>query len=50
MRLIQTSHLARGLRPKRVDVDKPIGFVKRHLRRWWRTQIKRWTVEEAKIV
>jgi len=40
--------LARGLRKKKVDVDKPIGHTKLRLRRWWRREIHRWTSKEVK--
>ena len=40
--------LARGLRKKGVDVDRPEGYIKLHLRRWWRREIARWTILEIK--
>jgi hypothetical protein len=27
-------------RPKKVDVDKPTGYVKTKLKRWWRRKVK----------
>lgn len=40
--------LARGLRPHGADVDKPTGFIKLNLRRWWRRELVRWTRRELK--
>lgn len=40
--------LARGLRPKGVDTDKPEGYIKLKLRRWWRREIARWTKRETR--
>lgn len=39
--------IARGLRPKGADIDKPEGFIKRNLRRWWRREIARRTHSEV---
>lgn len=40
--------LRRTLRPKGVDVDRPEGYIKLKLRRWWRREIGRWTAKEVK--
>ena len=43
--------LAFHRRPKKVDIDRSEGAIKRLLRRWWRVEIKRWTrreIEEAR--
>ena len=39
--------LAGGLRKKGVDIDKPEGYIKLKLRRWWRREISRWTRREV---
>jgi len=41
--------LPRGLRKKGVDIDKPTGYIKLKLRRWWRREIERWTRAEIRI-
>lgn len=42
--------LARGLRPKKVDIDKPNWYTKGQLRRWWRRTIRRQTRKETDAV
>lgn len=36
-------------RPKKVDIDKPYGFEKYKLRRWFRRLIKRETLNEVRL-
>lgn len=40
--------LSRHLRKKGIDVDKPEGYIKYKLKRWWRVKIKRMTKKEIK--
>lgn len=35
------------MRPKHVDIDKPVGYTKRKLRRWYRHFIQRMTRAEV---
>lgn len=41
--------LACELRPAGADVDKPTGFIKRKLRRWWRCEVTRWTRKDIML-
>lgn len=35
------SHLSTNRRPKGADIDRPVGYIKRNLRRKWRVILKR---------
>lgn len=40
-KLDNRTHIAFNRRPKGADIDKPIGYIKKKLRRLWRNILKR---------
>lgn len=42
MRILDNrSHLPTSMRPKGADIDRPVGYIKKKLRRKWRVILKR---------